>query len=66
MVIGSWNYCHFKIPYNPHEQLNDDRSTFFFEDVRCKFFENNCVVKNRIAIKNTKWIFFGKEKLRGK
>ena len=65
MVISSRNYDHLKISYNP-QQLNDGRSTFFFEDVRCKFFENNCVVKNRIAIKNTKWIFFGKEKLRGK
>ena len=64
MVLSSWSYGHFKIPYYPHEQLNDDKSAFFSEDVGCNFFENDCVVKIKIAIENTKWIFVGKEKLR--
>ena len=65
MVISSRSYGRLKIPYNP-QQLNDDRSTFFSEDVRCKFFENDCGVKNQIAINHMKWILAGKEKLRGK
>ena len=55
MVLSSWSYGHFKIPYYPHEQLNDDKSAFFSEDVGCNFFENDCVVKIKIAIEIRKY-----------
>ena len=50
MVISSRSYGHLKIPYDP-QQLNDDRSTLFSEDESCRFFKNDCGVKNLIAIK---------------
>ena len=65
MVISSRSYDNLHIPYNP-QQLNDDRSTFFPEDARCKFFENDYGVKNLIVINHIKWILAGKEKLKEK
>ena len=65
MVISSRRYGRLEILYNP-QQLNDDRSPFFSEDARCKFFENDGGVKNQIAMNHIKWILAGMKKLRGK
>ena len=53
MVVSSRSYGRLKIPYNP-QQLNDDRSTLFSEDVHSEYFKNDCGVKNQIAIKHIK------------
>ena len=66
MVMSFRSYGHLKFFFNNPQQLNDDRSTFFSEDTPCKFFENDCGVKNQIAIDHIKWILAGKEKLKEK
>ena len=43
MVISFCSYGHLNILYNP-QQVSDDRSILFSEDVRSGFFLNDCRV----------------------